>query len=167
MTFRSLFRAFAALYSIVAFMDVRSAVSNPASMSMNRPKMDMSNGPAQFAPTRQAYTTNHAFLVKLDSLPAPIPFEKYFTLHFSVYPASGAAQPLSDAKLTLAAGMRHGLKNGFAHGMDSAPVVTADKGSFNVRGMFFHMMGPWVLKVDVQSGGKSGTAYFRLPCCGK
>jgi hypothetical protein len=128
-------------------------------------KMPMDEKPAHFAPTRQAYTTNRLFLVKLVSLPSEIPFEKYFDLKFAVYDGKHPAAPLQHATIEVYAGMRHGLKKGFAHGMQSSPKVSAEKGDFAVSGMFFHMMGPWTLKVTVVQGGKKGVAFFNLPCC--
>ena len=75
-------------------------------------------------------------------------------------------QPITDATLDVSAGMRHGLAHGFAHGMQSTPKVEAQQGSFLVRGMYFHMAGPWVVVVHVHQGSRSGTAYFHLVCCG-
>jgi hypothetical protein len=129
-------------------------------------KMPMAEGPAHFQPTRQAYTTNHAFLVKLVALPTPIPYQKYFALRFAVYSGRPPHRRLPDAQLSLSAGMRHGLKHGFAHGMNSSPKIAKAGDVFTIEGMYFHMMGPWVAKLTVAEGGKEGIAYFRLPCCG-
>ncbi len=117
--------------------------------------------------TQQAYTENHRFLVRLKALPNPVPLDKYFSLQFSVYDAGNTAQALSDASLDVTAGMQHSLKEGFAHGMQSAPRTVAKNGVFAVSGMYFHMAGPWTLKVDVTQGDQKGTAYFTLPCCGQ
>jgi hypothetical protein len=128
--------------------------------------MSMPEKPSHSAPTRQAYTTNHDFLVKLTSLPNPIPYEKYFKVRFEVFDGSHPAQRLANASVAVFAGMRHGLKHGFAHGMQSSPKVQQKDGVVTVSGMYFHMMGPWVLKTTVRNGGKEGVAYFNLPCCG-
>ena len=135
---------------------------------MNMPGMHMS-APAQppAGPTREAYTGNRAFLIKLRSVPRPIPFEKYFTLKFAVYDGHHPTRALADAHLAVTVGMRHGLKHGFAHGMQSTPRIQAKGGFFTVSGMYFHMAGPWTLKVDVERNGQGGTAYFTLPCCGQ
>jgi hypothetical protein len=128
---------------------------------------EMAHGPAHFQPTRQAYTSNRQFLVKLLAVPQPIPFEKYFDLRFAVYDGHHPQTLLPDATVTIAAGMRHGLKHGFAHGMESSPKEADKSGVITVSGMYFHMMGAWTLKLTVRQAGKTGTAYFRLPCCGK
>jgi hypothetical protein len=40
------------------------------------------------------------------------------------------------------------------HGMNRAPVITArPDGTFDVRGMLFHMSGYWELYFDVTRGG--------------
>jgi hypothetical protein len=114
-----------------------------------------------------AYTGNHQFLVKITDLPNPIPYQKYFTLRFAVYDGHHPDKQLSDAHLTLFAGMRHGMKQGFAHGMQSTPKIGENAGAVTADGMYFHMMGKWTLKVAVKEGGKQGVAYFDLPCCGK
>lgn len=119
------------------------------------------------APTRQAYTENHAFLIKLTKLPRPIPYQQYFTVAFEIYSGKHPAPRLTDVNLTLFAGMRHGLKHGFAHGMESSPKIVRQDGAFRVRGMFFHMMGKWTLKLTVARDGQKGTAFFELPCCGQ
>ncbi len=139
------------------------AQSNSMSSSMH---MSMPEGPATFAPTRQAFTTNHELLVKLITLPSPIPYEKYFTIRFAVYDAAHPMVQIPSANIQLFAGMRHGLKHGFAHGMQSAPKIVDHGGVFTISGMYFHMMGPWTLKVTASGGGKNGVAYFQLPCCG-
>lgn len=136
----------------------------PVSAQMNG--MSMPEEPAHFAPTRQAYTTNHQFLVKLISLPNPIPYEKYFKLRFEVFDGANPSRRLPKARVTVFAGMRHGMKNGFAHGMESSPKVSEHDGVVTVSGMYFHMMGPWTLQTTVHDRGKEGIAYFDLPCCG-
>ncbi len=130
-------------------------------------KMHMSDTPAHFKPTRAAYTKDHKFLVKLLTLPTPIPFEKYFTIRLGVYTGRAPHKKLSDATVDIFAGMRHGLETRFAHGMNSTPKVTAKDGIVSVSGMYFHMMGAWTLKATVKEGGTKEVAYFRLPCCGK
>jgi hypothetical protein len=145
-----------------------AALAAPAAaagdMKMNMP---MSDAPAHFKVARAVYTTDHRYLVKLVSLPSPIPYEKYFALRFKVYEGKAPHRQLTDARIGIEAGMRHGLKHGFAHGMDSAPKLASENGAVTVSGMYFHMMGPWVVKLTVDERGKPSTAYFKLPCCGK
>jgi hypothetical protein len=143
-----------------------AAYSGTMHTSMPGTKMSGMSTPAP-APTRQAYTGNHAFLIELRSVPHPVPFEKYFTLEFAVYDGHHPTKALPDARLTVTAGMRHGLKHGFAHGMQSTPRVQAKGNLFTVSGMYFHMAGPWTVEVDVKRDGQRGTAYFTLPCCGQ
>ncbi len=128
--------------------------------------MEMSGTPAHFSPTRTAYSADHAFLVKLLSVPKPILFEKYFSLKFAVYNGHHPGTPLPNASMRIFAGMRHGLKHGFAHGMQSSPKISSHNGVFTVQGMYFTMMGPWVLKMWVTDGSRHGIVYFKLPCCG-
>jgi hypothetical protein len=47
---------------------------------------------AHFAPTLQAYTTDHRLPVKLLSVPTPIPFGKYFTIRLGVYDGQNLVQ---------------------------------------------------------------------------
>jgi len=132
-------------------------------MSMSK---SMSDTPAHFKPKLSVYTTNHDFLIKITSLPHPIPYQKYFSMKFSVYDSHQPNKLLPKAKLKMFAGMRHGLKHGFAHGMQSAPKIGDKNGVFPINGMYFHMMGKWTLKVTVSDHGQKGIAYFDLPCCG-
>jgi hypothetical protein len=153
--------------AVVLMLAASAGPAGAQSGGMSGMKMPMKpEGPANFPPTRQAYTENHQFLVKLVTLPQPIPYEKYFDLQFAVYDGHHPQKELTDAQLAVEAGMRHGLKEGFAHGMQSAPKLAEMNGQFTLSGMYFHMMGPWVVKLTVQEGGRHGTAYFRLPCCG-
>lgn len=164
----------AAAFAIHPFMASASATEAPKAMPMSPSAsaksmpmaMPMSDAPAHFPPTRAAYSRNHLFLVKLLDLPRPIPYQKYFTLRFAVYDGHDPRHRLGDATLALYAGMRHGLKTGFAHGMDSTPKIVAKGGVFTVSGMYFHMMGAWTLKMTVHEGTKQGIVYFNLPCCG-
>jgi hypothetical protein len=146
---------------LLAFLATPAAA---AAGDMKMP-MPMTDTPADFKPTRSAYTQDHQFLVKLLSVPVPIPFQKYFVLTFAVYDGHNPGKKLSDADLAISAGMRHGMKHGFTHGMASAPRISTKDGVFTVSGMYFTMMGPWTLEVSVSRGGNRGVAYFQLPCC--
>ncbi len=144
-----------------------TALAAPTVATAADMNMPMDNTPAHFKPMRSAYTTDHRFLVKLVSLPSPIPYEKYFSLRLAVYDAQSPHKKLTDARVEIAAGMRHGMKEGFAHGMESSPKLESKKGVVTVSGMYFHMMGPWVLEATVEREGKASVAHFTLPCCGK
>jgi hypothetical protein len=159
-------RQFLAIAAVLAALggSAVAADQGEAKMPMNMP---MSDAPAHFKPTRSAYTEHHLFLVKLLAVPTPIPYEKYFTIRLGVYDGAAPHKKLSDATVEIYAGMRHGMKTGFAHGMNSSPKVTSDDGIVDVSGMYFHMMGAWTLKATVKQGGKEDVAYLQLPCCGK
>ena len=159
---------FLAMFSLAGLAPrVQAAATTQSASGMSGMEMSMPEESANFQPTRQAFTTDHQFLVKLLSLPTPIPFEKYFQLRFAVYDGQNPTRQIQDATLLMFAGMRHGRKHGFAHGMQSSAQVEARDGVFVVSGMYFHMRGPWVLKITVQKGARKGIAYFRLPCCGR
>ena len=128
-------------------------------------QMPMSDAPAHFKPTLSAYTASHEFFVKLIGLPDPIPYEKYFSLRFAVFDGRHPDNQLANASLTVLAGMRHGIQNGFAHGMQSSPKIATKDGIVTADGMYFHMMGKWTLAVTVKQAGQQGVAYFDLPCC--
>lgn len=143
------------------------AMPNTQMSGMQMPGMNMPARGQPSEPTREAYTENRVFLLKLRSIPHPIPLEKYFTLEFAVYDGRHPTKVLAGVHLTVTAGMRHGLDHGFAHGMQSTPRVQARGNLFIVSGLYFHMAGPWTLEVHVDRDGQKGTAYFTLPCCGQ
>jgi hypothetical protein len=159
-------RQFLAIAAVLAALggSAVAADQGDAKMPMNMPTSD---APAHFKPTRSAYTEHHLFLVKLLAVPTPIPYEKYFTIRLGIYDGAAPHKKLSDAAVEIDAGMRHGMKTGFAHGMNSSPKVAANDGVVDVSGMYFHMMGAWTLKATVRQGGKEDVAYLQLPCCGK
>jgi len=144
-----------------------AAATTDSANGMGHMKMPMTEEAANLEPTRQAFTADHRFLVELLSLPTPIPLAQYFQLRFAVYDGHDPARRITDATLKIVAGMRHGQKHGFAHGMQSSPRVEVSDGVFTVSGMYFHMRGPWALEITVQQGDKRGTAAFDLPCCGQ
>ena len=121
--------------------------------------------PVQAVPTVQAYTADRQFLVRLLSVPKPIPYEKYFSVAVGVYAANNPARHLSDVQLAVVAGMSHGLGQGFAHTMQSAPKIAVRDGVATVSGLYFHMMGSWTLEVTVRMRDEESAAYFQLPCC--
>jgi hypothetical protein len=138
----------------------------PGKMSSDGKHMRKPQTPADSTLVRKAYTTDHEFLIELLSVPQPIPFERYFNLQLAVYDGKNPQRLITNAQIKIFAGMRHELKHGFAHGMQSSPRILENNGAFSVSGMYFHMMGQWTLKVTVTEGNKEGTAWFQLPCCG-
>jgi len=155
------------LVAVLAVFTAPIAAADEGATNGMKMNMPMSDAPAHFKPTHSAYSEHHLFLVKLLAVPLPIPYEKYFTIRLGVYDGAAPHKKLSDATVEIYAGMRHGMKTGFAHGMNSSPKVTSDDGIVDVSGMYFHMMGAWTLKATVKQGGKEDVAYLQLPCCGK
>jgi len=78
------------MYRRACMMSVAALASFAApafaqSSGMNMPMaMPMSQEPAKFAPTLEAYTEDHQYLIKLLALPKPIPFSTAFDLRFAV-----------------------------------------------------------------------------------
>jgi len=158
----------AALYlTMVAVLGASAAPATATDQGGMQMPMAMSDAPAHFKPTRSTYTEHHRFLVKLLEVPTPIPYEKYFTIRLGIYDGAAPHKKLSDAKVEIYAGMRHGMKTGFAHGMSSSPKVAVEDGVVDASGMYFHMMGAWTLKATVKEGDREDVAYLQLPCCGK
>jgi hypothetical protein len=123
-------------------------------------------GPAAPPAIAQALTTNHLYRVVLLAAPQPVPMGKYFELQLAIYEAKSPGKPITEGQLDVTAGMTHGMGHEFMHGMQSTPVVEAHEGGYAVRGMMFHMQGPWTLRVRVREGVRSGTADLTLECCG-
>jgi hypothetical protein len=115
-------------------------------------------------PITQASTTNHLYRIVLLAAPQPVPMHKHFELQLAIYEAKSPRKQIKDGQLEVTAGMTHGSGE-FMHGMQSTPVVEAHDGIYTVRGMMFHMQGPWTLRVQVRKGGHSGTADLTLQCC--
>jgi hypothetical protein len=150
----------------IAVLVAALGVSAVAGADEPKMSMPMSDAPAHFKPTRAAYTADHRFLVKLLSLPSPIPYQKHFSVRLAVYEGRSPHKQLSDAKVEITAGMRHGMTHGFAHSMDSAPKLAMKDGVLTVSGLYFHMTGTWVLEANVDADGITSSATFELPCCG-
>jgi hypothetical protein len=114
---------------------------------------------------RLAYTEGHRFRIKLLSFPRSIRLQEYFTVRLAVYDGNDPRRRLSVVHVEVAAGMTHGMAEGFAHGMQSAPKVQMRDGVVTVSGLFFHMPGVWTMRVTVHHGQDEGTASFQFPCC--
>ena len=136
-----------------------------ACLLMSAPAWTQSNSPGMAAPTPEAYTADRQFLVRLLTVPKPIPYEKYFSVAVGVYDANNPARRLSDVQLEVVAGMSHGLGQGFAHTMQTAPKIEVRDGVATVSGLYFHMMGSWTMEVTVHKRDEASAAYFQLPCC--
>lgn len=159
-------------HSVDLFMAASLLTIAPAWTQSNSPSLQstgtarpMSAEPAQSTPTTEAYTADRQFLVRLLSVPKPIPYEKYFSVAVGVYAANDPARRLSDVQLGVVAGMSHGLGQGFAHTMQTAPKVAVRDGVATVSGLYFHMMGSWTMEVTVRMRDQESAAYFQLPCC--
>jgi hypothetical protein len=147
-----------------------SVIATPPAWAVNEPSaaqppatLSGDSGPAM--PAREAYTADHQLLVRLLSVPNPIPMERYFSLRLAIYDGNDPRRQLHDVQLQVAAGMSHGMGQGFAHGMQSSPEIEIQNGIATVSGMFFHMTGEWTLQVTVHAGGHDGIVSFNLPCC--
>jgi hypothetical protein len=118
------------------------------------------------APVARVVTAQGRYRIDLVAAPNPIPMSKYFTLKLAVYDTRAPTRSLTDVKLDVSAGMTHGAGHEFMHGMESSTVVEKSQDRFLVRGMMFHMAGPWTLRVRVHQGAASDTADLTLQCCG-
>lgn len=152
--------------------NIKNSSHNPKTESSSHNHMKSAHGHAMkessdFEPTREAFTENREFLVKLVDLPENIPLKKHFSVAFEVYDGRLLSQKVQDAKLQVEIGMRHGMKDKFAHGMNSEPEVVSGPLATSVDGVYFHMAGKWTIGVSVKEGKRVGTAWFDLPCCSK
>ena len=118
----------------------------------------------------QVLSEQGRYRVEVASAPRPLPAGRHFSLELKVVAvddAPGAADALS---VKVAAGMRHGREDGFAHGMQSQPVVTRQGDIFLVEGLYFHMDGVWTLKITLENRDderRRDHAWLDLPCCGE
>lgn len=88
--------------------------------------------------------------------PDPIPLNAQFGLALAATLADGSPLPAS-ASVTVDAGMP-----GHGHGMTLAPrTERLGDGTFETRGMLFHMPGDWEITVRVSDGEISDGARFR------
>lgn len=130
----------------------------------------MAATPAQATPaaasTLSVFTTDHHYRIDVVAVPNPIPLSQYFTLRLAVYDGRTPGPRLTQVSLEVSAGMMHGSGHEFMHGMQSSPSVEKHSGGFIVRGLMFHMQGPWTLRVRVHEGPRSATADIPLQCCG-
>lgn len=113
----------------------------------------------------EAYSQNRLFYVRLLEAPKPIPMSRHFQLRIGVYDGRNRDQMLPDASVEFFAGMRHGMKDRFAHGMSSTPRIDFEKGILTVDGMYFSMKGDWSVRLTIRDKGAQDAATLDLPCC--
>jgi len=91
--------------------------------------------------------------ITLRTIPQPIPLNEPFELVVGVFDAESGA-PCPEAEVFVRAWMPdHG------HGMFRQPeVVPAGSGTFEVKGLLFHMGGRWEFSVDIVRGGLASSA---------
>ena len=119
--------------SVVAAILVATTITVSAQMQgMN---MALPEKPTHFAATPEKQLDQSSVFVKLGSVPNPIPLEKYFGLRFAVYDGNDPSEKISNAEVMVFAGMRHEMKTGFAHGMQSSPKMQEQNGIVTVSGM--------------------------------
>ncbi len=157
-----------ALCGLACFAAVtHAAATTHAASDKDAMHMPVAEESANFKPTRQAFTADHRFLVKLLSLPSPIPFEQYFQLRFAIYDGHHPTRQITDATMRIVC--RHAARSGARFRPRHADLAAASN-----PGMAFHRVGNVLShagslggELTVQEGGKQGTAYFRFPCCGR
>jgi hypothetical protein len=157
----------AELFLLMSLAAVASvwAQPNSANSHAGRDAVSMRTDAHELPSARRAYTEGHHFLIKLLSFPSAIRLQEYFTVRLAVYDRNEPQRRLSDVHVEVAAGMAHGMSEGFAHGMQSAPKVQMRDGVVTVSGLFFHMPGVWTMRVTVHHGEDEGAASFQFPCC--
>jgi hypothetical protein len=104
------------------------------------------------------------FRVQMLGAPDPVPINRYFGFELAIVDGRDPTRRITDARVEVSAGMSHGGGSAFTHGMQSLPVVEKKNGSYLVRGMLFHMAGPWTVRVKVHHGASTETTDLRLEC---
>lgn len=118
----------------------------------------------------QVLSERGLYRVELLEVPEPLPRGEHFSLRLRVVSLDHPDTPLRNAKVSVEAGMRHGREQGFAHGMQSQPVVSDKEGGQEdgvvlVEGLYFHMGGAWTLKLTVDGEDGKDQVWLTLPCC--
>ena len=114
----------------------------------------------------QVLSEQGRYRVEVRQVPEPLPEGEHFSLGLRVVSMANPDAALDAAAVTVEAGMRHGRDDGFAHGMQSEPVVSSRDGLILVEGLYFHMGGVWTLQVTIDGGDGEDQAWLTLPCCG-
>ncbi|MBD3650676.1 MAG: hypothetical protein HUJ15_04975, partial [Alcanivorax sp.] len=89
----------------------------------------------------QVLSEQGRYRVEVRQVPEPLPEGEHFSLGLRVVSMDNPDAPLDASAVTVEAGMRHGRDQGFAHGMQSEPQVSARDGLILVEGVYFHMGG--------------------------
>jgi len=114
----------------------------------------------------QVLSEQGRYRVEVRQVPEPLPEGEHFSVSLRVAGIDNPDQPLGADAVSVQAGMRHGREEGFAHGMQSEPVVSARDGLIVVEGLYFHMGGAWTLQVTIDGDDGKDQAWLTLPCCG-
>ncbi|HBL87871.1 MAG TPA: hypothetical protein DD399_13845 [Alcanivorax sp.] len=123
-------------------------------------------GDAAGAVPAQVLSEQGLYRVEVRQAPEPLPKGEHFSLGLRVVSMDNPDTPLEASAVTVEAGMRHGRDDGFAHGMQSEPVVSVRDGLILVEGLYFHMGGAWTLQVTIDGDDGEDQAWLTLPCCG-
>ncbi|MBL4713113.1 MAG: hypothetical protein JKY64_00995 [Alcanivorax sp.] len=124
-------------------------------------------GDAAGAVPAQVLSEQGLYRVEVRQAPEPLPKGEHFSLGLRVVSMDNPDTPLEASAVTVEAGMRHGRDDGFAHGMQSEPVVSVRDGLILVEGLYFHMGGAWTLQVTIDGDDGEDQAWLTLPCCGE
>lgn len=114
----------------------------------------------------QVLSEQGLYRVAVRRIPEPLPEGERFSLGLRVVSFDNPDQPLDASRISVQAGMRHGREDGFAHGMQSEPVVSFRDGLILVEGLYFHMGGVWTLQLTLDGDDGEDLAWLTLPCCG-
>ena len=114
----------------------------------------------------QVLSEQGLYRVAVRRIPEPLPEGEHFSLGLRVVSLDNPDQPLDASRISVQAGMRHGREDGFAHGMQSEPVVSVRDGLILVEGLYFHMGGVWTLQLTLDGDEGEDRAWLTLPCCG-
>jgi hypothetical protein len=92
-------------------------------------------GDAAGAVPAQVLSEQGLYRVEVRQAPEPLPKGEHFSLGLRVVSMDNPDTPLEASAVTVEAGMRHGRDDGFAHGMQSEPVVSVRDGLILVEGL--------------------------------
>ncbi|HCR80494.1 MAG TPA: hypothetical protein DIW42_13205 [Alcanivorax sp.] len=131
-----------------------------------QPALAAGDSDAAGAVPAQVLSEQGLYRVEVRQVPEPLPQGEHFNLGLRVVSMDNPDEPLDASGVAVQAGMRHGREDGFAHGMQSEPVVSVRDGLILVEGLYFHMGGAWTLQVTIDGDDGEDQAWLTLPCCG-